>query len=182
MQALTSIEKRIIFFTLLFGMGILCYSQTPSRENQIKGAYILNFSRFIEWPKNAFHDSRDPFVISIVGEDPFGVFIDELLKGEVKAGHPIIVKRFKSLDEVDFAHILFITRETDIDDVRLASLIKDQSILTISDREGFARKGGTVEFYVEDDKIKFEINQKEGERSGLRFSSKLLRLAKICCN
>lgn len=182
MQALTRIIKEIVFFTLLFGLGIPCFSQAPSQEYQIKGAYILNFSRFTQWPEKAYNGSENSFIISILGKDPFGVFLDELIKDESNAGRPIIVKRLKSLEETEVAHILFISREYNIDPSQLDRLIKDQSILTISDREGFARRGGIVEFYVEDDKVKFVINQARGEQCGLHFSSKLLRLAKICCN
>jgi hypothetical protein len=53
------------------------------------------------------------------------------------------------------------------------------NVLTVSDERGFAQQGVGINFYTEEDKVRFEINQDAVNRSGLRISSKLLSLAKI---
>jgi hypothetical protein len=182
MQAVGKTSVVILLFTLLvFRLGIKSYSQDLSTEYQIKGAYIFNFAQFTNWPATSFQNSNDPFIIGIIGKDPFGVFIDELVKGELKSGHPIVIRRFNSFNDVNFAHVLFIGKDANVDIAQINKLAGNKPILTMSDLDGHARQGGIVEFYVEENKVRFVVNVEEGERKNLQFSSKLLRLAKICC-
>jgi hypothetical protein len=52
-------------------------------------------------------------------------------------------------------------------------------VLIVGESQGFALRGAVVNFYVETNKIRFEINVDAALRHHLKISSKLLALAKI---
>ena len=84
--------------------------RTPSPEYQLKAVFLFNFAEFVRWPEQAFPEPHSPLVIGILGDDPFGEYIDHLTAGEKIDGHPFEVRRFKKINEVREAHILFISQ------------------------------------------------------------------------
>ena len=80
----------------------------PTRENQVKAVFLFNFTQFVEWPANAFSSSDAPFVIGIVGNDPFGNYLEETVKGEKMKDHPLIIQRYRDLRDIQNCHLLFI--------------------------------------------------------------------------
>ena len=171
---------RLCLFTLVLLTPSKGQSQTA--EYQVKGAFLYNFAQFADWPPQAFTGTDSPFVIGVLGTDPFGKFLDELLRGETIKGRPVILKRFSRVDEIQAVHILFIHHKFDISASEISSLSTDKNILTIGDAPGFAENGGIICFYTENNKVRFEVNVGAAKAAGLVLSSKLLRLAKICCN
>src|ERR1041385_8146746 len=75
---------------------------------QIEAAYLYNFTRFVEWPATVFANDRSPLVLGVLGQDPFGSLLDDLVSGERINGRPIIVRRFARVADVDDCHVLFI--------------------------------------------------------------------------
>lgn len=167
---------------LLLPFQLLQGQNTLRQEYQVKGAFLFHFSQFVDWPTSAFSAPSDPFVIGILGEDPFGTFLDDLVRGETVMGHPITVRRYQSLQEINSAHILFITRDMAQSLSEVLALVQNKNMLTVSDMPGFARQGGMVRFYIASNKIKFQVNVDAAKNNGLTMSSKLLRLADICCS
>jgi hypothetical protein len=148
-------------------------------EYQIKAVFLFNFAQFVEWPATAFPDSGGPLVIGVLGEDPFGPYLDETVRGETVHGRPIEVRRFQRLSEITDCHILFVSQgELDrLDEVLVA--LKDRSVLTVSDAENFAARGGMVRFLTDRNRIRLQINLEAARAAGLTLSSKLLRPARI---
>ena len=169
------------------GVIVLCASvlfcsagnaQTSSEiEYELKAVYLLNFLRFTEWPNSAFDNESSPIVLGVVGIDPFGSILDETMHAEQVAGHPVVIKHFQSHDEISPCHVVFVSSsETE----RLRSVLKKvKGSLTVSDIDGFAQLGGAIGFYVENNKLRFEINLQALHETKAQVSSKLLRLAKI---
>lgn len=158
-------------------------AQVPSAEYQVKGAFLFNFAQFTEWPAHTFSAPDAPFVIGILGQDPYGEFLDEFVKGESIHGHPVIVQRFRSVKDIDNSiHLLFIHKEFNIPNEDLAYLANNKNILTVSDAPGFAERGGAINFFKENNRVRFEVNVNATRDAHVVLSSKLLRLAKICCN
>lgn len=148
-------------------------------EYQLKAVFIYNFTRFVEWPPTAFDSYNDPFVIAIVGNDPFGSYLEESVMGETIGRHPIQVKRVNSVEEADKCHILFIN-DKDPDKMRsILQEVRNRNILTVSDASNFAQMGGVIGFYTENNKIRMQINTTAAKTAQLNISSKLLRLAKV---
>jgi hypothetical protein len=166
--------------TLLIFLGGMAGAQkTISQEYQVKALFLFNFTQFVDWPAAAFDGNDTPLVIGILGQDPFGPYLDDLVAGEKVNGHPLIVRRFSSADESKACQVLFINLPSR-DAIRdaLASL-DDQSILTVSDATDFTRLGGMVQFFIKENKIKLRIGLEPARAADLVISSKLLRLAEI---
>jgi hypothetical protein len=169
-------------FVLLLMCGSSPQLPQPSREYQVKAVFLFNFSQFIEFPNGAFPEANTPFVIGILQEDPFGAFLDETIEGEQVNGHPLIIKRFRQVEEVKQCHILFI-RANKTDDLKtIFAKLKGRSVLTVGDAPKFAELGGMIRFFTESNKIKLQINLESVKAADLTVSSKLLRLAEICCS
>ena len=158
-------------------------AQVPSAEYQVKGAFLFNFAQFTDWPAHTFSAPDAPFVIGILGQDPYGKFLDEFVQGESIHGHPVVVQRFRSVEDIDNAvHLLFVDKQFDITREDLAHLANNKNILTVSDAPGFAARGGAINFFKENNRVRFEVNVNAAKDAHVILSSKLLRLARICCD
>ncbi|MFL5403964.1 MAG: YfiR family protein [Gemmatimonadales bacterium] len=147
--------------------------------SEVQAVFLFNFAQFVDWPVEAFPDPQSPLVIGILGQDPFGTFLDRTVQGETVRGRPFKVSRYRRVEEVKDCHILFISRsETKRLDPILAAL-KDRPILTVSNGDDFARPGGIIRFLLNQSKIRLSIDLEAAQAARLTFSSKLLRSAEI---
>ncbi len=150
----------------------------PSPEYLIKAAFLFNFAKFVEWPANAFKDDLSPMNLCILGTDPFGSALDTLKDKTIK-GRPFKIKRANRADDIEACHILFISASEKGNLKQILDAVRNSNTLTISEIEGFAQMGGIINFIVVNQKVHFEINPAAAERSRLKISSQLLKLAKI---
>jgi hypothetical protein len=177
-------EKRS--FLLLFA-AVWCVLAAPivraqtAREHEVKATLLFNFCHFVEWPARAFSNDSAPFVIGILGRDPFGRFLDELVKGEKTHGRPIEVRRFGRIEEITEVHLLYVSASEQGRVRGNIALLKGRPLLTVGEDEdpGFARWGGMVEFTRERGNLKLRINLDEARKAGLVISAKLLRLSEV---
>lgn len=168
-----------IALAVVLGASRSLRADEPSREYQVKAAFVYNFALFTEWPDRAFTDKDSPFVVAVIGADPFGSFLQQTLQNKTIAGRPVILRHFDSPDQITGCQLLFVPAAEDdhLDDI--FKQVADQPILTIGETDKFLDAGGTIRFLLEDGKIRFEISPDSAARAGLRISSKLLSLAKI---
>ena len=150
----------------------------PTKEYQVKAVFLYNFAQFVEWPTNAFSDPHAPLVIGILGDDPFGPFLDDTVRGEAVSDHPLVVRRYHDIDEIKDCHILFISRSEAGAFGQILAGLQGRNLLTVGDSPGFAKLGGVVRF-VTDKTIKLRINLDAAKAADLTISSKLLRPAEI---
>ena len=150
-----------------------------SREYNIKAVFLYNFARFVEWPASTLGNAETPFVIGILGDDPFRSVIDQTVAGEKIKGHPIVIQRYKTVHEIKHCHILYISaREaTKLNEILFA--LKNKNVLTVSDMASFTATGGMIRFMTKDNKIRLQINPEAAKAADLNISSKLLNVAEI---
>lgn len=146
---------------------------------QLKAAFIYNFSLFVEWPPHAFEDEHTPIIIGILGDDPFGESLDNALKGKLLKERSYHIKRSKWISDIADSHILYISPSAVNDLKSILNKISGKAVLTIGDYPGLASKGVMFNFYTENEKVRFEININAVREARLNVSSKLLRLGKI---
>jgi hypothetical protein len=152
---------------------------TPIREYQVKAVFLFNFTQFVEWPAEAFTHPTAPLVIGVLGEDPFGPYLDETVRGETANGRSLIVERYRRVQDIGNCQVLFISRsESDRLDQILASLA-GKPVLTVGDVEGFTRRGGVIRLATVGGKIRLRVNLDSAKAAKLTISSKLLRPAQI---
>lgn len=150
----------------------------PSREYVIKAAFLYNFAKFVDWPGEAFPNRRTPLTLCILGKDPFGVAL-ESIKGKTVRSRRLVIQHLARIDDLEQCHILFISTSEEKRLSQILSTIRGKTILTVSDINSFARRGGIINLVTAKSKIRFEINVDAMDLVGLKISSKLLKLAKI---
>jgi hypothetical protein len=150
-----------------------------AREYQVKAVFLFNFVQFVTWPAAAFPDPQWPITIGILGNDPFGPFLEAAVQGEVIDGRSLTVKRFQQIEEVSGSHMLFVSKSESGRLGQILAAVQGKSILTVGETAAFARQGGIINFITVDSKVRYEINVEAAKRANLDISSKLLRLAKI---
>lgn len=156
---------------------ILFAQQPKPNEYQVKATYLYNFGRFIKWPEEAPAGKAASFPVCVLGQDPFGAILDATLAGEALDGKPVVLKRLASPHEAGECRILFISSTEEKRLKEILTEIDDSGILTVSDMPGFTRRGGMIQFVLEGDKVRFEINLASAESARLVLSSELLKVA-----
>ena len=177
-----TLVKRLLSYVCVW---LACSELAMAQEKQkftdydLKAVYLFRFTQFTDWPANAFTSTNAPIVIGIVGDDPFGKTLDDVVKGESVRGHPLVIKRLNSSDDLQSCQMLFICRNEKEQLPALLQKLKGNPILTMGDDDGFAESGGMVNLVLVDGKVKLEINPAAAEQAGLQISGKALRLAHI---
>lgn len=148
-------------------------------EYEVKAAFLYNFTRFVEWPPEGLRDPGAPFVIAVVGRDPFGAVLDETVAGKTAGGRPIEVRRVPRVEEARDAQIVFVSSSERSNIPAILKELDRPGILTVGDTDGFAMRGGAINFTMQARKVRFEINPAVTEQAGLKVSSQLLKLATL---
>ena len=148
-------------------------------EAQVKAVFLFNFAQFVDWPADAVPDSQAPLVIGILGEDPFGDFLDATVRGERRGSRPFAVHRYQRVDDITRCDILFINRSAGDAPGEILARLRNRPILTVSDADRFAERGGMIRFVTDRSRIRLQINPAAAEAAHLTISSKLLRVAEV---
>ena len=173
-------------------LGLLLLTSAPSaapaasrlktalaQEYDLKAAFLFNFAQFVEWPAEAFASTATPITIGILGEDPFGKSLDEIVANEVVHDRRLVVRRFRSADQIDACHILFVTAAESKRMDHIFSRLGSRSILTVGDADDFTARGGIVGFKTAKSRLRIRINTEVARAAKLSISSMLLRQAEI---
>ena len=151
---------------------------TAPSEYRLKAAFLYNFAKFVEWPGDAFPAVNSPFIIGIIGENPFDDALEKTVMNKMMNGHPFAVKQCQTLSELKRCHILFISQSERKRLAEILRVVRGERVLTVSEIEHFLGPGGMIQFLMEGNKVRFAINDSAAKTAGLRISSKLLSLAK----
>jgi len=193
-RAYSLIVLALVLFTAMIAPEARADSATSS-EYQVKAAFLYNFIKFVDWPKEKTTDGNEPIIVGIIGKDPFGELFEPIEDKPVK-GRKVVVKRFKGLKELEESrekneserhkqidiirkcHLLFICRSEKTKFKETINLVKDHSVLTVADTRGFLKSGGIINFIMEGKKVRFEISVAAAKQAKLGVRSQLLRLAR----
>ncbi len=167
----------LTYLAASFAGELRAQGSEPLNPYQVEAAFLLNFTKFIEWPPSAFRDGLSPFTICILGEDLFDGSIDQIVEGETVAGRQLRIERRRSAPSAHTCQVLYIgTGEKNV-----SSLLADlgPGVLTVSDRPEFLKQGGIIAFAIEDRHVRFDVNLKAAGKASLRLSSRLLSVARF---
>jgi hypothetical protein len=178
MRNLFSRWKAVTLFVIAF-----LFLQSPvsseELEYKLKAEFIERFTRFIDWPASSSVPNSDvPFDICITGTNPLEEYLNTLSRN-VKIKNKLVRVRNVTIEKVDSCNVLFISNSEASHLSAILEKISDRPILTVSDTAGFAEKGVLINFYRSGNYVRFEINNAAVQKSGLRFSSRLLKLARL---
>jgi hypothetical protein len=149
---------------------------TPS-EYEVKATYLYNFARFTEWPVKGVDTKDNSFAVCVLGRDPFGSVLDTILAGEAIDGKHMVHRRISAVQDAGSCRILFISSSEKSRLKETLAVLEKMSVLTVSDIPDFSAQGGMIQFVVEQDKVRFEVNLQTAGEAGLMLSSELLKVA-----
>jgi len=150
------------------------WAQQPT-EFEVEAAFLMNFARFVEWPASAFPDSNSPFTVCILGKDPFGRALDDLLAGQTVGQRNVAVRRLAE-GPAHACQMVFFGGPKSATRAVLESL--GPGVLTVGDGDTFLREGGMIAFVLDNRRVRFDINQALAEKNELKLSSRLLTVAR----
>lgn len=169
------------------GLAILCAAVAVSQpadeekkeftEYEVKAAFLVNFAKYVEWPEKAFPDPDAPFTIGVLGPNPFGDTLARLTGDQELNGRKMAIEQSEDIKELAACQIVFLSGPDRQSTPAELEALKDLPVLTVGEQAGFAERGGTVNFVVVETKVKFEINVASANRTELKMSPRLLKLA-----
>lgn len=163
---------------LVLGALILsCAEAEQFGEYQVKAAFVSNFAGFVEWPQGAFQNALDPFTICVLGQDPFGHSLTDVVAGKSVDGHPLRVSELPDIKPGIICQILFISSSEKLRFRAIFEALRAASTLTVGDTDDFVSEGGMIALRLDNGKIRMQINTKAAKDRNLRISSHLLSLA-----
>jgi len=163
---------------LAFGLCCWCRGDEPALA-RVEAAFIYNFTQFVEWPANTFANKDAPFVVAVVGEDPLSGWLEKAMTGKVAGGRPIVVRHISSAEQIDGCQILFVPAAQDAASQAILAKAAGHPFLTVGQTDAFMHEGGAARLFVEDGRMRFQINPDVVDAAKLKASAKLMKLARI---
>jgi len=154
------------------------HAQEAPTEYQVKAAYLFNFLKFVEWPGDPLADTHGHWVIGIVGDNPFGDELTQIIAGKTVQGHELQVRQFRAGEDLHECHVLFISTSEKKRIPSVLAALSGSSVLTVGDMDHFIESGGMIQFVMEEKRVRFGIDVGASSRARLKISSKLLSLAR----
>jgi hypothetical protein len=147
------------------------------REYNVKAVTLYAFGKYVTWPETAFESATSPFIIAVLGPDPFSGALDQIAKVKTIENRPIVIKRFAKPEDYSNCHILFISRSFEPElEAKLLEQLAHQPVLLVGESPGFALRGGIINFVQSGSNIRFELNPDKAIEAKLNLSAKLLTL------
>jgi hypothetical protein len=144
-------------------------------EQQIKAAYILNFTRYASWPAAVLADARAPLVLCMLGQG--GGDIARQLQSRAAGSHPLDLRTITRSEEIAPCHALYIGPSERPRQAALLARLRDQAVLTIGDSATFLADGGMINMMLIEGSIRFEVNLAAAKQSGVSLNPRVLALA-----
>lgn len=144
--------------------------------NAVKAAFLYNFTKFVEWPANAFEGPRSPFRVCVFADAAFRRDLEGMLAGESVGARPVTVSADPR--EVRGCHVAYFGTAAMERASQLLPSLRQTPVLTVGEGPRFLEQGGLIAFALEQNRVRFDVNKAAMDRSGLVVSSKLLRVAR----
>jgi len=169
----------LAIFFLISTSPLLGAQEEVNNEYELKMAFLYNFAQFVEWPADAFRDSAAPFTICVAGDNPFLGRIEESIRRRTVNGHAVELRSLNVDGDPHSCQMIFVRATEKRETLRVLASSKGSAILTVGEADGFAERGGIINLTREENRLRFEVNINAAAQTRLKFSSKLLALAKI---
>jgi hypothetical protein len=172
--------------TIIFWLSLAAASHCPaemeadvSKEYQVKAACLFHFAEYTQWPAAAFSGPAANLEIGILGDDPFGPVLDDIIRAQKIHGHPLAVKRASDAGGLKGCQIVFVSKSEKTKTRQILAALAGTSALIVGDMDGFATRGGIINFILVNGKVRFEINMGAARAKGLKIGSQCLGLGTI---
>ena len=164
-----------IFLLLLSYLSV----KAQYNENIIKAAYIERITRFVEWPVKDSIRSLDKFIIGVYDENDFYNTLKDVFKEKPIKEHQVKIIPIKSPEQINTCNICYISGRAISLISKFVDAANSSGVLLISGSTNFCKAGVHINFYLEDEKLKFEINEKSMKNAGFKVSYLLMQNSRI---
>lgn len=161
------------FLTLSTDWVEYAYYQKEDTQAKIKATFLYGFTKYFDWP-----GGDADFHITILGENQGLVAeMNKIAATKQVGGKKIVITNVQQIKDIEKTNILFITpdKSTHLNDA--VSKFKGKGTLIITEKAGLAKVGATINFVVEENKQKFELNKSAASKAGLTIGTSLEKLA-----
>lgn len=163
-------------FLLTVAVSVPAQAQRNLDEYEVKAAFLYNFMKFVEWPPS--DDWSSTLAICVVGRGPFLEVLETIAQGKQANGREVDVRQFLDGDDPRTCHAIFVVASEARQTAAILQRVRHAAVLTVGETRQFLSDGGMVRFYVEANRVRFQIDPAGAQRAGLKVSSQLLSLAK----
>jgi len=185
MALLKSTSKRRLFLGFFCAWCMIAltivHAHAQSRtatEYQVKAAFIYNFTKFIEWPEGTFDNATTPVILCVTPTNPFTEIFSSL--NNMTVGRRKIEVRFSNdLSAVKECTILFLASSDKHFIKERLSIVQEKGVVTVGESKEFTRLGGMINFFIDQGKLRFEVNTQAAKHVGLKLGSQILMSAEI---
>jgi hypothetical protein len=164
---------------VLFAGVHAAVAETVLPEYQAKALFLLNFTKYVTWPADAFADTNAPITIGVYGENRFGDDLKKATAGKTAGNREIVVRQIESADDLRKCQILFISSSEKKRASEIIERVKAEPILTVGEADQFTEQGGIINFVLKEKSLRLEINLSAAQHVNLQISSKLLSVADV---
>jgi hypothetical protein len=165
----------LLGFALAWTSPGTAWAQGRSIEYAVKAAYLYKFAPFVEWPPAAFSSASSPFQVCILGRDPFGASLDQVVSGQRVDEHRVVVRRLDRVDAASGCHVLYLGATTSQTAAEALRAVRGSPVLTVA--ESGRESGAIIKFVVKDNRVRFDIDTAAAAANRVTISSKLLGMA-----
>jgi hypothetical protein len=174
--------RLIAILTLLIGLivGSLPALAQGARnlEYPAKAVMLYRFLERITWPDEGPAGGDRPLTIGWLGESPLPAAFGAL-EGKTIKGRPLRVKALSSAQQLEDCQVVFVSASARGRSAELLPPPNKPGVLTVGESEGFAERGGILNFFEERNRVRFEINLQAAQQCGLNISGEILKLARL---
>ena len=161
-----------------FMQGVASGAPAPDyKEYQVKAELLANFSAFVKWPDGTFAATNSPVIIGVVGKDPFDRFLEKAVQAPGRPGRPLKLRRATTDAEMRECQVLFVCSSERRRVREIRERLKGVPVLTVGETDDFLDQGGTINFLLKGQSVRFEISVESAQAAGLRVDAKLLGVA-----
>lgn len=170
-----TIKNHILFLAgiiiLMGGNPITAQKKIKMEEYELKAAFLIRFVDYVYWKD---YSKNKTFKIAILEESPITSSLLNMTKNK-----KMEIKEYKNLNETGFCNILFVPYDCTIPIGTILAKFSGKPVLIVTEQNGYGKKGSHMNFVMVENKLKFEVNLKAINKSGIGISSFLLQHAII---
>lgn len=172
-------ELRVYNYSLILFFLLPLFASGQYIEDEIKAAYVERITRFVDWPRNLSAKDTSIFVIGVFGDKDFYNTLSATLKTKTIKGRRVEIKELNDLIKIELCDVCYISGVNDAEIKTFLSAANRYGVLVMAAKKGLGEKGVHLNFYLEENKLKFEINRASIDSGKFRVSSMLLKSSRI---
>lgn len=175
-RAIKTSLQTIIFRSALLVTLLFSTSLAKSQELKTMANFTLNIIKYIGWSDEQLTGN---FVIGVVGKSDLSKTLRELTVNRKFGFQDIEVKDFAKANKIAPCQVLFVGKDAffDLLSTNIINNCGQRGFLLITEEPNALAKGAVINFYHQDDKLKFEISEENAQKLDIKYADKLKAMA-----